>query len=177
MKRTEMNRITEKKEELLGLLKEENPGEVWLGFREEKKIYCFDGAGTDCGSPVFDHAFFGDYRVGIFAKEPLVCEMQGDLLASLDDMAQILGYRVPLRERSRIRGRRCAYLVRGEGVLVLGRTPGEAVTALRMVRKALLVEIRGRRLGGTKKLNPLLAALEHLVYQKKYSRNEVRTDR
>ena len=171
-----MRRAEGKLKELRELLGELCAPEARIGCAAGEELLQLDGEGMPCPETAFAGALFGDYRIYAYVPEPLTGQMTGDLIASLDDMAQILGYRVPLRSRDALRGRFCAYLLKGEGILALGRTPKETATAVRMVKKALRVEIAGRRLGGTRHLSPVLCALEHLVYRKKYSRNEVQAD-
>jgi len=145
-----------------------------IGIRTEEGV--FDGNGVPV-EETFSNAFFGEYDIYLFVPDENVRKIQRGIIAALDDVAQILGYRIPLCEPGYLPGKHCAYLIKDRGILALGRSPKEAETGVRVAQKAVALEIYGRALGGTKRINRTMASLEHLVYQKKYSRKEVQADR
>ena len=97
------------------------------------------------------------------------------LRAELDDMAQIVGVTARVAQAPKPRAlcaalkNRNACFVRGQGMLVTGRSVGEAVTAAILLEKAARTELLARRLGGAKPVPLFAALLMHAVYQKKYS--------
>ncbi len=112
------------------------------------------------------------------------------VVASLDDMAQIIGYRAEIvryEEKPM-----AAALKKAAGVLVrssrrrdasgksempacaitVGRDPYEAYVAMTVLEKAAEVSLKAEVLGGAKTLLPPLAAIERMVYMNKYSKAE-----
>ncbi len=119
-----------------------------------------------------------DARVVLLLAPPGAREVSDTLnvlRASLDDMAQIVGVTARVAKAPEPRAlcaalvRRNACFVRGRGMLVTGRSVGEAVTAAILLEKAARTELLARRIGGARPVPLLAALLMHAVYQKKYS--------
>ena len=112
------------------------------------------------------------------------------ITASLDDMAQIIGYRAEIARYEE--KPMAAALKRAAGVLVrasrrrdaqgnsempacavtVGRDPYEAFVAMTVLEKAAEVSLKAEVLGGAKTMLRPLAAAERLVYRTKYSKAE-----
>ena len=99
-----------------------------------------------------------------------------NLPAELDDMAQIVGLTARVMRsfsageaKKRLRARNSCF-VRGEGMLITGRSVTEAVTGAVLLEKAAMTHILAKKIGGAKRVPLFSAALMHAVYQKKYSR-------
>lgn len=117
-------------------------------------------------------------RVVLLLAPPGAREVSGTmnaLRASLDDMAQIVGVTARVAQAPKPRAlcaalkNRNACFVRGQGMLVTGRSAGEAVTAAILLEKAARTELLARKIGGAKPVPLFAALLMHAVYQKKYS--------
>ncbi len=118
----------------------------------------------------------------VVARPPfcMECIKRGfELTASLEDMAQIIGYKVPvvtMRERELIKAfkRSTGVLVReGEGyAMTMGRNPYEAYVAMTVLEKNAEVNLKAEVLGGAVKLSPVISMIERLVYVNKYSKAE-----
>ncbi len=119
-----------------------------------------------------------DARVVLLLAPPGALEASGThrvLRASLDDMAQIVGVTARVAEALEPRAlraalaRRNACFVRDQGMLVTGRSVGEAVTAAILLEKAARTELLAKRIGSARPVPLFAALLMHAVYQKKYS--------
>ena len=117
-------------------------------------------------------------RVVLLLAPPGVRKVSGTmnaLRASLDDMAQIVGVTARVARAPEPRAlcaalkNRNACFVRDQGMLVTGRSAGEAVTAAILLEKAARTELLARRIGGARPVPLFAALLMHAVYQKKYS--------
>ncbi len=102
-----------------------------------------------------------------------------ELTASLEDMAQIIGYKVtvtPMRERELVKAFRRAtgvFVSEGEGcAITVGRNPYEAYVAMTVLEKNAEVNLKAEVLGGAVKLSPVISMIERLVYVNKYSKTE-----
>lgn len=94
----------------------------------------------------------------------------------LDDMAQIVGPTARTAKSLKnsdilkaLKGRG-ACLLSGVGALATGRTIDEAYTNSLVLDKAAHTYIMGFAVGGCKPVGKISAFLEHIVYQKKYSK-------
>lgn len=103
--------------------------------------------------------------------------------AALDDMAQIAGVSVRTAEaltapelRRCLRGR-SACLVRGEGMLVTGRSLNEAFVTALVTEKGARTQVLAELFGGARPVPYLSAVLMRFVYQKKYSRINLEDER
>ncbi len=97
------------------------------------------------------------------------------IVAPLDDMAQIVGYKckvVPNSIKEIIPAMKSAnsILIKDDGALTSGRTLDEAFTCLRVLEKSARVTIAGTVLGGCRKIGFLDAKLMRFVYKMKYSK-------
>ena len=107
---------------------------------------------------------------------PQVANQQGKLAAELDDMAQIVGLTARVAQSLKgdeiarcLKGRNSCF-VKGEGMLVTGRSVGEATTGAILLEKAAMTHVLAKKIGGAKRVPLFSAALMHLIYQKKYSK-------
>ncbi len=98
------------------------------------------------------------------------------LTAELDDMAQIVGLTARVaqslapEEIARcLRGRNSCF-VKGEGMLITGRSITEAMTGAILLEKAAMTHLLAKKIGGAKRVPLFSAALMHFIYQKKYSK-------
>lgn len=96
--------------------------------------------------------------------------------AALDDTAQIAGVSVRTAQaltaselRRCLRGRN-ACLVKGEGMLVTGRSLNEAFATALVTEKGARTHVLAALFGGAKPVPYLSAVLMRFIYQKKYSR-------
>lgn len=111
----------------------------------------------------------GDYA-------PLVAESLDSLAAELDDMAQIVGLTARVaasleaREIARCLKNRNSCFVRKHGMLITGRSAGEAITGAILLEKAAMTHVLAKQIGGAKRVPLFSAALMHKIYQKKYSK-------
>ena len=98
------------------------------------------------------------------------------LTAELDDMAQIVGLTARTAstlepgEIARCLKNRNSCFVRGAGMLITGRSIGEAITGAILLEKAAMTHILAQKIGGAKRVPFFSAALMHYIYQKKYSK-------
>ena len=98
------------------------------------------------------------------------------LTAELDDMAQIVGLTARTAstlepgEMARCLKNRNSCFVRGAGMLITGRSLGEAITGAILLEKAAMTHILAQKIGGAKRVPLFSAALMHFIYQKKYSK-------
>ena len=98
------------------------------------------------------------------------------LTAELDDMAQIVGLTARVaasleaREIARCLKNRNSCFVRGHGMLITGRSVGEAITGAILLEKAAMTHLLAKRIGGARRVPLFSAALMHTIYQKKYSK-------
>ena len=98
------------------------------------------------------------------------------LTAELDDMAQIVGLTArvartlePVEMERCLRGRNSCF-VKGEGMLITGRSITEAMTGAILLEKAAMTHLLAKKIGGAKRVPLFSAALMHFIYQKKYSK-------
>ena len=98
------------------------------------------------------------------------------LTAELDDMAQIVGLTArvartlePVEMERCLRGRNSCF-VKGEGMLITGRSITEAMTGAILLEKAAMTHLLAKKIGGAKRVPLFSAALMHYIYQKKYSK-------
>ena len=98
------------------------------------------------------------------------------LTAELDDMAQIVGLTArvartlePVEMERCLRGRNSCF-VKGEGMLITGRSITEAMTGAILLEKAAMTHLLAKKIGGAKRVPLFSAKLMHFIYQKKYSK-------
>ncbi|MEA4869398.1 MAG: class II aldolase/adducin family protein [Christensenella sp.] len=107
---------------------------------------------------------------------PQIANSMGKLTAELDDMAQIVGLTartagsLAADEIARCLKNRNSCFVRGEGMLITGRSVSEALTGAVLLEKAAMTHILAGKIGGAKRVPLFSAALMHMIYQKKYSK-------
>jgi len=98
------------------------------------------------------------------------------LRAELDDMAQIVGLTARTAmdgsepELRRCLRRRSACFVRGAGMLLTGRSAGEAVTAAILLEKAAMTHLLSAQLGGARRVPLSAALLMRAIYRGRYSK-------
>lgn len=100
-----------------------------------------------------------------------------EILAVLDDMAQIIGPKAPLvnfnkKEISKALKRSAGCIVKDKYTITTGRTLYEAVVAQMVLEKSAEVFLKASVLGGGKKINKVEASLMRFIYKKKYSKAE-----
>ena len=173
-----------------GLL-EEHQGAVKAALRaEDGTVYLaeLDGAGVAMqelatGSP--EEPFLYAFAVKPEAKMLLllrgtyavqIADGMRALTAELDDMAQIVGLTArvaaeltPKEIERCLRGRNSCF-VKGEGMLITGRSISEALTGAILLEKAAMTHLLAKKIGGAKRVPLFSAALMHFIYQKKYSK-------
>ena len=108
-------------------------------------------------------------------KSCVVAKSGRTIVASLDDMAQIVGVNCKTSRSDSVsdvlaamKGRNSC-LIAG-GALTTGRTLDEAYTCALVLDKAAHVYICGSAIGGCRIINTLEAKLMRFVYKKKYSK-------
>ena len=105
-----------------------------------------------------------------------IAETLNSLTAELDDMAQIVGLTARVAksleegELMRCLKNRNSCFVRGQGMLLTGRSASEALTGAILLEKAAMTHLLAKKIGGAKRVPLFSALLMHAVYQKKYSR-------
>ena len=100
-----------------------------------------------------------------------------DIVAAIDDMAQIVGYKAPFvgygdKAISRALKSSSGCLVKDHYTITTGRNLYEAVVALTVLEKSAELNTKADALGGVKTLPKWEAELMHQVYKKKYSKAE-----
>ena len=100
-----------------------------------------------------------------------------DIVAAIDDMAQIVGHKAPCvgygdKAISRALRSSAACLVKDHYTITTGRNLYEAVVALTVLEKSAELNTKAEVLGGVKYLPKLEAQLMRQVYKKKYSKAE-----
>ena len=100
-----------------------------------------------------------------------------DIVAAIDDMAQIVGYKAPCvgygdKAISHALRSSAACLVKDHYTITTGRNLYEAVVALTVLEKSAELNTKAEVLGGVKYLPKLEAQLMRQVYKKKYSKAE-----
>ena len=111
---------------------------------------------------------------GTYAKQ--IANSMDSLTAELDDMAQIVGLTARVArsmekgELTRCLKNRNSCFVRGDGMLITGRSVSEALTGAILLEKAAMTHILAGKIGGAKRVPLFSAALMHYIYQKKYSK-------
>ena len=107
---------------------------------------------------------------------PIVADEEKQLPAELDDMAQIVGLTARVAKSLTkpeimrcLKGRNSCF-VKGCGMLITGRSVGEAITGAILLEKAAMTHVLAKKIGGAKRVPLFSAALMHFVYQKKYSK-------
>lgn len=117
------------------------------------------------------------YGAAVISRTPYVSRIldhEGKIRAALEDMAQILGPEVPEVSRSAkaiasaLKKGRNAVLIRGSHSAAFGANVYEAFTCMTVLEKGAELTRRAEALGGPKYLPLAEAAVEHLVYEKKY---------
>ena len=110
------------------------------------------------------------------AYAPEVAAKLRQLTAELDDMAQIVGLTARVaatldaREIARCLKNRNSCFVKGQGMLITGRSVSEALTGAILLEKAAMTHLLAKKIGGAKRVPLFSAALMHFIYQKKYSK-------
>ena len=99
------------------------------------------------------------------------------LRAQLDDMAQMLGSRIPCAEPSaaailRMLSKQDAVFVRGVGAIIRAADPDDREALRLLTEKSALCALHAAGLGVMAHLSGLDAALMHLIYQKKYAKRK-----
>lgn len=99
------------------------------------------------------------------------------LRAQLDDMAQMLGSRIPCAEPSaaailRMLSKQDAVFVRGVGAIIRAADPDDREALRLLTEKSALCALHAAGLGVKAHLSGLDAALMHLIYQKKYAKRK-----
>ena len=99
------------------------------------------------------------------------------LRAQLDDMAQMLGPRIPRAEPSatailRTLSKQDAVFVRGVGAIIRAADPDDREALRLLTEKSALCALHAAGLGVKVHLSRLDAALMHLIYQKKYAKRK-----
>ena len=99
------------------------------------------------------------------------------LCAQLDDMAQMLGPRIPRAEPSatailRTLSKQDAVFVRGVGAIIRAADPDDREALRLLTEKSALCALHAAGLGVKVHLSRLDAALMHLIYQKKYAKRK-----
>ena len=141
---------------------------IMLASGENRII--LDAQGNFVTSPLFKNI---KTPCAVFSAGPCTREFaqRGEALrASLDDMAQLFGARVPCVKVPH--GPAGAHLIKDQGFLVTGRFPAEVVAAAILVEKACRAELLAPKIGQLHYLNPALCAAEHAVYLASYSKHE-----
>ena len=173
-----------------GLL-EANQGAVKAALRgDEGEIFFAELAGTnltmqEIATGVEQEPFFHAFVVKPEAKALLllkgtyalqIASSMRALTAELDDMAQIVGLTArvaqtlePVEMERCLRGRNSCF-VKGEGMLITGRSISEAMTGAILLEKAAMTHLIAQKIGGAKRVPLFSAKLMHFIYQKKYSK-------
>lgn len=173
-----------------GLL-EANQGAVKAALRgDEGEIFFAELAGTNMTmqeiatgeeQEPFFHAFYvkPEAKALLLLRGTYAAQIAADmraLRAELDDMAQIVGLTArvastlePQEIERCLRGRNSCF-VKGEGMLITGRSIGETMTGAILLEKAAMTHILAKKIGGAKRVPLFSAALMHFIYQKKYSK-------
>lgn len=173
-----------------GLL-EANQGAVKAALRgDEGEIFFAELAGTNMTmqeiatgeeQEPFFHAFAvkAEARALLLLKGTYAAQIASSmraLTAELDDMAQIVGLTArvartlePVEMERCLRGRNSCF-VKGEGMLITGRSITEAMTGAILLEKAAMTHLLAKKIGGAKRVPLFSAALMHFIYQKKYSK-------
>jgi len=96
------------------------------------------------------------------------------LPAQLDDMAQMIGSKVPVvtTDKAEALNKVNAILVPNEGAFVKGKDKDDTEALEILVEKAAVTALHLRSLGIKKKLGAFDTWIMHLVYQKKYSKQK-----
>lgn len=125
-------------------------------------------------------AIFNIYEVNaVIYAHPEKCQAVAKsgktIVAPLDDMAQIVGYKckvVPNSVKDIVPAMKGAnsILIKDDGALTTGRTLDEAFTCLMVLEKSARVTIAATVIGGCKKIGFLDAKLMRFVYKMKYSK-------
>lgn len=108
-------------------------------------------------------------------KSCVVAKSGRTIVASLDDMAQIVGYKCKACQNRTdkiipaLKGAN-SILIKDDGALTTGRTLDEAFTCMMVLEKAARVFVAGSVLGGCKHIGAFDARLMRLVYKLKYSK-------
>ena len=100
-----------------------------------------------------------------------------DIVAAIDDMAQIVGYKAPFvgysdKAISRALKKSTGCLVKDHYTITTGRNLYEAVVALTVLEKSAELNTKAEVLGGVKTLPKWEAELMRQVYKRKYSKAE-----
>ena len=101
----------------------------------------------------------------------------GVLVARLDDMAQMMGQKVPVapaREVTSMLQEHPAVLIPGVGAVVHGQDEEDTHALALLMEKSCICALHTRAQGEKKTLGRLDCFLMHLIYQKKYSKKKNR---
>jgi L-fuculose-phosphate aldolase len=105
-----------------------------------------------------------------------VAKTESYIPATLDDMAQIIGYKAMVARSADVYvilkdlKKSGACLIKDGGVIATGRTLDEAHTSSLVLEKGAKAFVEATVLGGAKKISWLDAHLMRFVYKKKYSK-------
>jgi hypothetical protein len=166
-----------------GLL-EEHQGAVKAALRaEDGTVYLaeLDGAGVamqELATASPEEPFLYAFAVKPEAKMLLllrgtyavqIADGMRALTAELDDMAQIVGLTArvaaeltPKEIERCLRGRNSCF-VKGEGMLITGRSISEALTGAILLEKAAMTHLLAKKIGGAKRVPLFSAALMHYL--------------
>jgi len=100
-----------------------------------------------------------------------------DIVAAIDDMAQIVGHKAPCvgygdKTIGRALKSSTGCLVKDHYTITTGRNLYEAVVALMVLEKSAELNTKAEVLGGVKRLPKPEAELMHQIYRRKYSKAE-----
>lgn len=101
----------------------------------------------------------------------------GPLIAQLDDMAQMMGRKVPVVSEKDVLNalqKHPAVLIPGVGAVVCGQDTEDTRALALLMEKSCICALHTRAKGAKKPLGCLDCTLMHLIYQKKYSKKKNR---
>lgn len=152
-----------------------------FGNLQPKDISIVSGA-TGSAYPVEHNLLRNEeeMKAVVLSKTPYckrIGDFGGDLVAAVDDMAQIVGPKVYCvaydgKEMTRALHKAAGCFVRGQYTVTLGRNLYEAVTALQVLEKAAEIDTKAETIGGIKPIPLWEAKFMRHHYQKKYSKAE-----
>ena len=98
------------------------------------------------------------------------------VIAALDDMAQIIGWKAKILENmdtdkiAKALKKSYGCIIKNIGMVTVGRSLEEAHTAALVLDKASRVSAYAPRIGGVKPVGRISYLIEHAIYKKKYSK-------